>query len=800
MLAALAAVATLGGSSGAIAHAAGSVEVVVTLKAPPLAQVPRSTARLDLDSAASKAYLAGLERQQNAVASRIVAAIPGARPRWRYGVTLNGLAIVVPSRQVAKLEHVAGVDHVWPTATYHLARTTVGTAAAIGPAVDAIGASALWGPTFASAGNGVKIAIIDDGLDQSHPFFNPSGFTMPAGYPKGNTAYTTAKVIVARAFPPPSPKYVDANKPFDAKNSFHATHVAGIAAGDRGTRSPQGAISGVAPMAYLGNYKALTIPTPDFGLDGNAPELAKAIDQAVLDGMDVINMSLGEPEIEPSRDLVVKAIQGATAAGVVAAIAAGNDFNDFGYGSVGSPGSAAAAITAGASTGTNAMAYFSSSGPTPLSLRLKPDVTAPGASILSSVPDGEYSELSGTSMASPHVAGAVALLVQRHPTWTPEQIKSALAQSAAVLGVPVMRQGGGLIDLRQADTPLLFASPTSLSFGELHPGAPAVTQTIQLADAGGGAGAWTATVEVRDGQGSQVLASPPVVTVPGSLQVSATVPAGLPEGDHAGYIVLRKDAVTRRIPYWFTVSVPRLADEPHVTLRRAGTYSGTTRGKLSLVSAYRYPTDPAGAGVTAAMPGPEQAYRVTIPAGIANFGAVVLSGTAEARIVLAGNETRLAGYAALPLYLNPYTDRYGEHVPAVGVAVPAPGAYDIVLDTHAAAKAGAYSFHYWVNDTTPPAIRVLTAKVAVGKTLAIALTDTGAGVDPGSIVVRIDGAKRTYRFSRAAGRINVSLGSLGRGRHKLVVTAADWQETKNNENQSRILPNTRTLTTSFVVR
>jgi hypothetical protein len=297
-----------------------------------------------------------------------------------------------------------------------------------------------------------------------------------------------------------------------------------------------------------------------------------------------------------------------------------------------------------------------------------------------------------------------------------------------------------------------------------------------------------------------VLAAPPVVTVPGTLPVSATVPAGFPEGDHAGFVVLRKDAVTRRIPFWFTVSVPRLASEAHAAIRSAGTYSGTTSGKPSLVSSYRYPTDPAGAGAAASLPGPEQVYGVTIPSGAANFGVVVLSGKAEARIVLAGNETRLAGYTALPLYLNPYTGRYGEHVRAVGVTLPAPGAYDIVLDTHATAQAGAYTFHYWVNDTAPPTIRLVTAKVAARGAVVVALTDTGSGVDPGSILVRVDGAKRAHTFNRAAGRLTVRLGSLRRGRHTLVVTAADWQETKNNENQGRILPNTRTLTTRFVVR
>src|SRR5207344_876139 len=123
---------------------------------------------------------------------------------------------------------------------------------------------------------------------------------------------------------------------FDPEQSGHATHVAGIAAGNAGTTATGGVkVSGIAPRAYIGNYKALSVPTDaNVGLDGNAPELVAAIEAAVADGMNVINLSLGEPEIEPSRDVVVKALEGAAAAGVVPVVAAGNDFSDFGYGSV----------------------------------------------------------------------------------------------------------------------------------------------------------------------------------------------------------------------------------------------------------------------------------------------------------------------------------------------------------------------------------------------------------------------------------------------------------------------------------
>ncbi len=144
-------------------------------------------------------------------------------------------------------------------------------------------------------------------------------------------------------------RYPRASVPVDGENSSHGTHVAGIAAGNPRTEATGSRrVSGIAPRAYIGNYKALVGTDSGLSPNGNAPELVAAIEAAVRDGMDVINLSIGEPEIEPRRDVVALALDAAARAGVVPVVAAGNDFNDFGAGTVSSPANSAAAITVAA--------------------------------------------------------------------------------------------------------------------------------------------------------------------------------------------------------------------------------------------------------------------------------------------------------------------------------------------------------------------------------------------------------------------------------------------------------------------
>ena len=139
-------------------------------------------------------------------------------------------------------------------------------------------------------------------------------------------------------------------------------------------------------------------------------------------------------------------------------------------------------------------------GPTPVSLQLKPDVTAPGVDVLSSVPAHDFEVLDGTSMATPHVAGGVALLLQRHPTWTVQQVKSALASTGDEVHptgrsgeVSVLRAGGGRIDLVRANRPLLFTSPTSVGWGLVRRGFSG-TKQLSTTDAGGGNAPWLVSI------------------------------------------------------------------------------------------------------------------------------------------------------------------------------------------------------------------------------------------------------------------------------------------------------------------
>ena len=357
------------------AHRRGRITVILTLADPPLAAYSRTLAgrssarRLNMSSSAAKAYVAKLRRAQGAAAATLKRAIPEATVRRNYTLLLNGMAVELPATELARAAKLSFTRKLYPSYRYTLA---------LNRSPGLIGADAL-AAAGGGTGEGMKIAVVDDGVDPENRFFNPEGFSYPAGFPKGGVKWTTPKVIVARAFVGAGAD--DRSRlALDRKASFHGTHVAGIAAGDAGTTAPSGGdhpetagLSGIAPRAQIGNYRVFNVPTP-VGHVGNTPEIVAAFESAVRDGMDVINFSGGGPQTDPASDALVEAVRNVAAAGVVPVISAGNDRDDYGLGSAGSPGTAPDAISVAALSNSHVFAPALS-------------VTAPGApSALTGIP------------------------------------------------------------------------------------------------------------------------------------------------------------------------------------------------------------------------------------------------------------------------------------------------------------------------------------------------------------------------------------------------------------------------------
>jgi hypothetical protein len=255
------------------------------------------------------------------------------------------------------------------------------------------------------------------------------------------------------------------------------------------------------------------------------------------------------------------------------------------------------------------------------------------------------------------------------------------------------------------------------------------------------------------------------------------------------------------VAFWFHVEVPKLALDPHRTLRAPGLYRGDTAGQASRVSAYRYPTSGIALGVPSRLPGPEQVFRFTLHRRVANFGVAVVAHApgvrVSPRLVAGADENRIVGYTGIPASLNPYVGDDGS-APVVGAVLPDPGSYDFVFDTPTRGNPGAFTFRFWVNDTSPPSIRRLAGAGVIGRPIRFAIHDAGSGVDPLCLHATIAG--KSVRSAYADGVLSVRTTGLPAGKAFVTVTASDYQETKNMEDVGPVLPNTRVLHTTVTLR
>ncbi|WP_410811840.1 S8 family serine peptidase [Micromonospora sp. 067-2] len=449
-------------------------------------------------------------------ARRTSAALPGARvtrdlPAIRGAALSTGKsslgavwATVGTGPTASRLGAAGGVERIWLDGRRRVT---------LDHSVPQIGAPAAWAAGF--TGKGVSVAVLDTGVDATHPDL-------------------AGKVAEARNF----------TEVPDARDTIgHGTHVASTIAGTGAASG--GKYKGVAPDATV--------------LDGKVCEDFGCTDSAILAGMQwaavekkasVVNMSLSgwdTPEVDPLEE----AVQTLTAqTGTLFVTAAGNDGSD---GSVGSPASADAALAVGAVDRDDQLADFSSRGPRVGDDALKPDITAPGVDIVAARsangvigdPVGErYVTLSGTSMATPHVAGSAALLAQQHPGWRADRLKATLMAAAKPHPTQTAyQQGAGRVDVAHAITQLVTTDPVSVSFGRTlwpHGDDAPITRTVTWRNDGPGPVTLNLSVEGAGPDGRAVPAGlftlgAGQLTVPAGGTASTTVTADTRLGDADGY-------------------------------------------------------------------------------------------------------------------------------------------------------------------------------------------------------------------------------------------------------------------------
>lgn len=488
----------------------------------------------------------------------IVTSNPTARAAARSTVIDEGVTVV---RELPVVNGLAvradndGLPELWKrlAGTTAGARTLAGGVATVwldgrralslDVSVPQIGAPDAWKAGFDGAG--VTVAVLDTGVDAGHPDLSGQ---------------------VSKAF-----NFTEGEE--DSKDRVgHGTHVASTIAGTG--RASNGKYTGVAPKAKLLDGKVC--------VDGGCAEswLLAGMQWAAEEGADVVNMSLGGFDT-PEADPLEQAVDKLTAEyGTLFVIAAGNDGADA---SISSPASADGALAVGAVDKRDELADFSSRGPR-VDGALKPDITGPGVDIVAAnsadgflgEPGESYTTLSGTSMATPHVAGAAAILAQRRPDASPAELKALLMGSAKPnpkLGA--FAQGAGRVDVARAITQTVASDPPAVSLGRQrwpHADDTPVSQTITYRNSGPDAVTLALATRVTGPTGKPAPAGmfsvgASSVTVPAGGQAAVTMTADTrvdgPDGYYTGSVTATGGGSVVTTPF----AVDREVESYDVTVR-----------------------------------------------------------------------------------------------------------------------------------------------------------------------------------------------------------------------------------------
>ncbi|MGH3763350.1 S8 family peptidase [Actinophytocola sp.] len=426
--------------------------------------------------------------------------------------------------------------------------------------VPQIGAPAAWDAGF--TGEGVKVAVLDTGVDQTHPDL-------------------ADREVAEQNF---------SEAPDNDDNFGHGTHVASIVAGT-GPKS-DGKYRGVAWGASILDGKVLD----DFGF-GFESGIIAGMQWAAEQGADIANLSLGggdTPDVDPLEEAVNTLSE---QHGTLFVIAAGN--SGPAEGTVGSPGSAEAALTVGAVDDRDALADFSSRGPRIGDGGIKPDITAPGVDIVAAkaangqigepAEDG-YVALSGTSMATPHVAGAAALIAQQHPDWTGARLKAALTASAKPTdGLTAYQQGSGRVDVARTLDASVVSEPTSVDLGLAewpHDDDQPVTKPLTYRNLGDTDMTLALSLDATgpDGEATDMFSlSVNEITVPAGgearVEVTADTRKGTVDGAYSGAVVATAGESVTRTP----VGAVREVESYDLTLNYADENGAPTAAYSTLI-------------------------------------------------------------------------------------------------------------------------------------------------------------------------------------------------------------------------